>query len=125
MLLVIFLSFFLFVAFGTIIPRGKHKDPKYDESGKVLNIGNELELIRPNNIHFSASGSTCEILDINPRTISNDDIVTVSFKSDSPTSDDWLGIYAPLPLNPNDLTSTVPVKFAYCDDDNSYLSTGR
>ncbi|CAM9350932.1 unnamed protein product, partial [Ectocarpus fasciculatus] len=50
----------------------------------------------------------------------NDDEVTVSFSSSSPDRSDWIAAYSPADV---DITTTVPVKYAWCDEDPDYLTS--
>lgn len=70
----------------------------------------------------SSSAYEYSILDISPLLINNDDVVQVSFYSSHPSTSDWIGAYAPLDLN--DLTTVVPVKYGFCDETEDYLTTG-
>ena len=49
------------------------------------------------------------------------DVVTVSFKTSSPSSKDWIGAYSPANV---DIKTTVPVKYGWCNDYADYLVTG-
>jgi acid phosphatase type 7 len=62
------------------------------------------------------------IINVSPLLITNDDIVEVSFYSTNPSDSDWIAAYAPLDIN--NLSSVVPVKFGYCDEAIEYISTG-
>jgi acid phosphatase type 7 len=92
-------------------------------------FANEFSLISPENIiheeaEVSASGSYYLISSIAPLSIDNDEIVTVSFQSNSPNSNaygDWIGAYSPADV---DITKTVPVKYGWCDEDPDYNTKG-
>lgn len=85
-------------------------------------IATEFELLVPGNIQMLASsGSTNEITDVAPKTISNNDIVSVSYFSTNPTSGDWIGAYSPADV---DISITVPVKYGFADASPDYLTTG-
>ena len=65
------------------------------------------------------------INDVRPLVISNDGLVTVSFYSAYPSTDDWIGAYSPAPAV-TEVFSTVPVKFGYCTwgEQSTYLQDG-
>jgi hypothetical protein len=93
-------------------------------------FANEFSLISPQNIirqnpsEITASGSYYLINSIAPLAIDNDEIVTVSFQSNSPNSlayGDWIGAYSPASV---DITQTVPIKYGWCDEDPNYNSHG-
>lgn len=96
---------------------GKHSFPIRDHRGR--DSVNELQFIEPSNIKVQARHSKeYTILDVSPRVINNDDMVTVTYQSDAPSSYDWIGAYSPADV---DITTTVPVKFAWCDEDANYF----
>lgn len=94
---------------------GRHNFPIRDHRGR--DSVNELQFIEPSNIKVQQSKEYA-ILDVSPQLIKNDDMVTVTYKSDAPSSYDWIGAYSPADV---DITTTVPVKFAWCDEDASYF----
>ena len=60
-------------------------------------------------------------IDAWPLEIDNDDVVTVDYYSSNPQDSDWIGVYSPYSA---DITATTPAKYAYCNEDNDYLSSG-
>ena len=106
-------------------PFGKHDFPLYTPQGK--SSANEFQFIQPAKIVdrktalLKDSAGTYSIDSVNPTLISNDDVVTVKYTSSSPKSSDWIGAYSPADV---DITTTVPVKYAYCDDSDTYMSSG-
>ena len=100
---------------------GKHLMSQQDENGKEL--ANEFQLINPQLIQIAdktlLNGATYEINNIFPTVIRNDDVVTVSFYSSNPASSDWIGAYSPANV---DITTTVPVKYGWCDEMSTYLA---
>ena len=68
------------------------------------------------------SGDTYIITDVSPRAIWNDEMVTVSFYSSKPDEKDWIAAYSPPETYS---TSTVPVKYGWCNDFSpTYLHDG-
>lgn len=68
---------------------------------------------------------TYEITEITPREINSEEMVTVSYKNSYPERGDWIGAYSPPVSSLEELSSTVPVKFGWCDDGNiEYDKTG-
>lgn len=72
------------------------------------------------------NGNSYVIKSVSPLLISNDEVVTVTFESSNPSSNDWIGAYSP----PNvDITTTVPIKYGCCTGScdnttfNSYLTS--
>ena len=68
---------------------------------------------------------TYEILTVSPTAINNNDIITVSFFASAPNSQpygDWIGAYSPADA---DITTTVPVKYGWCDEDANYAVNGN
>ena len=94
---------------------GRHNFPIRDHRGR--DSVNELQFIEPANIK-TRSSDEYTILDISPQLISNDDMVTVTYQSSKPSSYDWIGAYSPADV---DIHTTVPVKFAWCDEDENYF----
>lgn len=122
-------SFFFFFVFyfGSAVyaveirRSGKHSFPLLTHTGEQSI--NEFQFIVPENIVDERSNSdiTYQISEISPLVISNDEIVTLNFKSSLPASKDWIGAYSPSDV---DIKKTVPVKYGWCDDSQDYLSTG-
>jgi len=114
------LSFFAFCAARVRLHRSF---PAADEKGHQL--ANEYQIIRPENIKQpmlrADTGSSYKISHISPLLINNDDVVTVVFQSSTPGTKDWIGAYSPANV---DITKTVPVKYGWCDDDDTYLYDG-
>jgi hypothetical protein len=84
-------------------------------------IANELQLINHPNIKFQES-SNYAITSASPLIISNNDNINVSYTSSDPKEDDWIAFYSPSDV---DITKTVPVKFAFCKGDISYMKNGK
>ena len=66
-----------------------------------------------------------QILSVSPTEIDNNDVVTVTYFSNSPNSQsggDWIAAYSPSDV---DIFTTVPVKYGYCDEDLNYLQNGN
>lgn len=88
-------------------------------------MANEFQLVEPEYFrvakHVSVDG-TYKINDISPTVIKSGDIVTISYSASAPDHSDWIGAYSPPDV---DFTTTVPIKYGWCDDDKSYLSTGN
>lgn len=99
--------------------RFRHVFPVRDHRGR--DSVNELQFIEPGNIK-SAPSKEYAILDVSPTLIKNDEMVTVTYKSSSPSSYDWIGAYSPADV---DITTTVPVKYAWCDEDSNYFNEKR
>lgn len=77
----------------------------------------------------AVDAGTYEILTVSPTAIDNNDIITVSYFSTNPTphtsngyQGDWIGAYSPSDV---DITTTVPVKYGWCDEDLSYVKNGN
>lgn len=100
----------------------------------VETLTNEFQLLQPQNIKRDVSAIIKSRagnypIEPYPLNIDNDDIVTVSFYSPNPNQgdsstaihNDWIGAYSPADI---DITTTVPVKYGYCDDSPDYVSTG-
>jgi hypothetical protein len=99
---------------------GKHNIPYETE------FANEMFVVHGENIKTSsaASDSVYIIEDVSPTEINNDDVVTVTFYSNAPNSQqygDWIGAYSPAN---SDIKTTSPVKFGWCDEDPDFDSTG-
>jgi hypothetical protein len=84
-------------------------------------IANELQLINHLNINTKES-SDYAITSAFPLIISNNDDVIVSYTSLNPNEDDWIGFYSPADV---DITKNVPIKYAFCKGDISYIKTGK
>ena len=82
-------------------------------------IGNEFQLINFA-VMQQEKAQTYEITTVTPTSISNNGMVEVVFKSYTPSETDWIGAYDA----DSDLSETVPIKFAQCNTDNSYIMTG-
>jgi len=113
------------------LPRGQERRVEVENEedfvekdfGRLLT--NELELIEPKNIvrldgAAGAGGETRIITSISPLSIENDEMVTVSYYSSSPDHGDWVGAYSPPDV---DISTTVPVKYAWMDHDPKYITT--
>jgi hypothetical protein len=87
-------------------------------------VQNEFELLEyavkgtpeviPTNWTYAVTG-------ISPLVIDNDDMVIISFNANNPRSTDWIAAYSPANVDP---TTTVPVKYGWCNDDPNYLANG-
>ena len=101
--------------------RGAHEFPNKDHKGRET--ANEFQFIEPANIvRATLDMVDYEIVDVSPLFIDNDDEVTVSFSSSSPDRSDWIAAYSPADV---DITTTVPVKYAWCDEDPNYLTSNN
>ncbi len=103
------LSFFLLFCgiYGKM--RLKRSFPAVNEHG--MQLANEFQVVHPENIVLHSTlrdSSDFKILDISPLSISNDEIVTVSFSAKAPTGKEWIGAYSPPDV---DITLTVPGMF--------------
>lgn len=100
----------------------RHDFPAEDENGKQL--ANEFQLIRPENIIIAQPSPLADTytISVSPTLISNDEEVVITYYSSNPKSTDWIGAYSPADVSL--VTTNVPVKYGYCDDSSSYLSTG-
>lgn len=112
---------------GTVMHKvfGHHDFPAYTERG--LASANEFQFIYPENIkdaRKSAEGvqGTYTISIAEPLVIQNDDMVTINFQSTTPSTKDWIAAYSPANV---DITTTVPVKYSWCDNSADYLTTGQ
>lgn len=136
----------VFQCSAELLPKGIHDFPNVMIDGAL--IANEFQLIHPENINLDAlnsvttdSAATYQITSVSPVSISNNGVVTVSFYSSSPSSKDWIGAckislssyylfflnyiyFIDAPLDVSTLTSTVPIKYGYCDDSSDYLKSG-
>jgi len=121
MILLAIISTVLILIEGQIQHKGLHSFPEVDEFGKQ--IANEFQILRSENIIIATTTGTYEILSVSPNQIPNDGIVTVSYKSSNPDKGDWIGAYSPV-IDPSELTSTSPVKYAWCDESVDYLTSG-
>jgi hypothetical protein len=99
---------------------GKHKFARHIPSSDEEPT-NEFQMIVPEAITFSTTSGAYAFTSVSPLIISNDEVVTVNFTSSSPSSKDWIGAYSPINVN---ITETVPIKYGYCDETSSYLSSG-
>ena len=94
------------------------------DGARFAKLANEFELLSPGNIVklLGAGSSVAEITKVAPLVISNNDVVNIEVVSKKPVSSDWIGAYSPADV---DISTTVPVKYAFLDSDKSYLSTGK
>lgn len=111
----------LSVIFSSASARRSHKFPKFNHKG--VEVANEFQYMEPGNTvdHRRIFKDSVEIMEIFPTVISNDEMVTIKFSSKTPNSNDWIGAYSP---PDSDVSTVVPIKYGWCDDDDSYLSTG-
>ena len=104
----------------------------FDEVPNMNLIANEMQLLHPENIKTrpAPTASTVnpdikvtvyQIQTVSPLLINNDDVVTVSYFSSDPYTNDWIAAYSPADV---DITKTVPIKYGWCDEDPSYAGTG-
>ena len=84
-------------------------------------ITNEYQLLNHPSTIQEQYDDGYTISSVLPLEIDNDEIVTVTFQSTKPDSGDWIAAYSPASA---DITTTVPVKYAWCNTNISYLSTG-
>jgi hypothetical protein len=104
---------------------GKHLFPEWTPSGHQS--ANEFQHVLSENIRhirdvrgYQSSGDS--VFDsISPMLINNNDVVTVSYKSSDPKTNDWIAAYSPADI---DITTTVPVKYGWCDDDDNFMTNG-
>jgi hypothetical protein len=117
--------------------KGLSKGFPYEKeiSNEMFNVipGNimTLEQKRQESLRTKAAvdDGTYEILTVSPTAIDNNDVITVSFFSTNPTphtssgyDGDWIGAYSPSDV---DITTTVPVKYGWCDEDLDYMKNGN
>lgn len=84
-----------------------------------------MDRFHPDRISILDTVNGYEITSVSPLVISNDDIVTVAFKTLSPNSNDWIGAYSPANTS---ITEYVPVKYGYATSSilgSNYLETGE
>lgn len=87
-------------------------------------VANEFQMVLPENIkdlRGKYSDNAYKFTKIYPLLINNDDVVTVSFSSKTPSTSDWIGAYSPADV---DVTKTVPVKYGWCDESGDYVHDG-
>ena len=83
-----------------------------------------LELNRRNNLNNDGQSSgEYHFVSISPLIIANNDIVTVTFNSTNPDENDWIAAYSPA-SSVNNISSTAPMKYGFCDESVDYLTTG-
>ncbi len=104
------------VALGSLF--GQHDCPLLSHRGEQT--ANEFQMIMVEHVKISRNPNYT-FADIAPLLISNDDVVTVQFYSQTPSTEDWIGAYSPADA---DITATVPVKYGWCDEVSSYLTKG-
>ena len=100
------------------------QSPGFDYSNKAT--ANEFQIMpEPSSIKISDRYKTLangeydyEIVSISPLMISNNDVVTVTFRATNASKYDWIGAYSPADV---DITQVKPVKYAYCSTNSSYL----
>lgn len=75
-------------------------------------LANEFQNLRPNYIvdareksSLRGTGSAYSILNVSPLLISNDEVVTVTYRAKNPSSTDWIAAYSPTDV---DVKQTVP-----------------
>lgn len=97
-------------------------EESFVEKDYELFVTNELELVNPKNIvHLSAASTTIRMItSISPLVINNDEMVSVSYYSSHPGENDWVAAYSPPDV---DITTTVPIKYAWMDEDAQYNKT--
>lgn len=117
----------IFFAFGVFSSSmagkfGRHNFPKKIMLGVDRgDYTNEFELVVPENIRRSYSAQY-SIDSISPTVIENDEVVTVTFSTQTPATTDWIGAYSPADV---DITKVVPVKYGYCDESDTYMTNGK
>jgi hypothetical protein len=91
-----------------------------------VHVENEFQLLQPENI-VSIRGEVAGdyAISVFPTLIADDDYVYISFSAAQPSYKDWIAAYAPVPANDSMLSLTVPIKYAWCDWDPDYLTTGN
>eukprot|EP01035_Chromulina_nebulosa_P026022 gene26022-34015_t len=105
---------------------GRHEFPVKGPKG--IELANEFQLLEPENFRDGRGKKLVEAVtgeysidEVSPLLISNDDVVTVKYSSTNPVSSDWIAAYSPADV---DITTTVPVKYGWCDDSSTYISSG-
>lgn len=103
----------------------KHDFPEYSPRGVLT--ANEFQMILPENIIDGRKKTLIDtqsfsIDNVSPLVINNNDIVTVKYSTKTPSNSDWIGAYSP--ANSVDITTTVPIKYGYCDEDSNYEAYG-
>lgn len=103
---------------------GKHLFPEWTPSGHQS--ANEFQHVLPENIRHikDIQGyqlGDSDIASISPMVIKNNDVVKVSYKSTNPQTNDWIAAYSPADA---DVTTTVPVKYGWCNDDDDFMTNG-
>lgn len=106
---------------------GKHIFPEWTPTGHQS--ANEFQFVLHDNIRNfrhredkeTVLKETGSITDISPLVISNDDVLTVKYQSTDPQNTDWIAAYSPADV---DITTTVPVKYGWCDDDDNFMDKG-
>ena len=93
-----------------------------EEILSLKKVENEFHLLYPDQF-TTVIDPDYNITEISPMSINNDELVTISFtvQNGKQHSSDWIAAYSPPGAN---ITLTVPVKYAYCDESPDYLSTG-
>lgn len=118
---IVFLVCALVSVFGRVVlgSLDSHPFPAFTASGEEM--ANEFQLVVPEAM-VKRLDSAYKITSVSPLLINNDDVVTVKFQTTgTPSSDDWIAAYSPADV---DISSTIPVKFGYCDDSSSYMTDG-
>jgi hypothetical protein len=124
---IIFLLIVAQVAFATKVEEVQKRFNRVHTFPDVLPSGkqsvNEYQFVNPEHIqkYNLRDDQSYSFTEIDPLFINARDMVTVSFKSSIPSTKDWIGAYSPANV---DITTTVPVKYGWCDDDLNYMNTG-
>lgn len=106
---------------------GKHTFPRFIPlSDEQQEAANEFQMIIPKNIIDHRK--KVDIFDhyliksVSPRVINNDDVVTVVYETNSPSTSDWIAAYSPANVN---ISESVPIKYGYCDESDDYIINGQ
>jgi len=98
-----------------------HNFPVQTKTGEFNNIANEFQMIHPESMSTELNPAY-SITSVSPLIISNDEMVTISFQTTGKTATtDFIGAYSPANV---DITTTVPVKYGFCDESPTYLTNG-
>lgn len=96
-----------------------HSFPVWTDEGEQT--ANEFQMVYPERMTIKMD-SAYSITSVSPLIISNDEMVTVNFKTTAtPDAGDFIAAYSPANV---DITTTIPVKYGYCDDSDGYNATG-
>lgn len=94
-----------------------------EEMDHSFHSSSSRDQVKLNDVYVTATTYSYQIYNVNPLLIDNDDVVTVSFKTNHPQPWDWIGAYSPPDV---DIQNTSPIKFGNCSSNTTmnYLKTG-